>query len=1366
MIEELQSDALKANLSQTKIGTITIPAEHQWFLSISEKYWGIHKRMQEFFTELHHPYSNKKVVIDLLVYVSISDFWIYKDLDPTSRERAFKDILQIFDKLLKESLPDEFNKHLVYIYLDFFPNNYDSLAEFDSIPSLYIKILEENLDENLFSYLSNIGYFKNALGKAAENPKTKDEVLSFMRKLVQKNINFWETTTKFEQWYEENKSKMSHDYTKTVQSFGTIFFKDLWEKYDQADTFAALSDMIFTFSDVMNALRKKIDDFEKVTEQFCYIFYLLHLPGAVYQREYLLIELNKVIKRVSTDLNETQCMEAVDELFILFADFKKSNLNLILDSIQYLGKEIINTQNKKIIHHFEDELIKFGFIAPGVAYMTNDWELKVNPCHVKNIRVWLELIEYDPETMSKLLSALIIHLRIGGIFIFDTDFFQKDITKLLNSKVAPMYKQIKQLTRIFPVYFNEIGAEGHLRTVSTKVDEISFRNDKLIHFLRKQVHTEGNNSHIQITQEIIRFWYDLNKKRLKSILPPNVFDLVDVHSEWVVGVHEVLVKICENNHISLDDLLEKDKDEIAELIKNIQHDNSNDIERVSLIIELYQLLKEKYIFETNNISTILHRYHFIDSADVVLLEDYLDNNNHVEALKLIYSFMVKLNNIIFDPKKSEGWENVFYKRHIAFGIPSMYGYYKEEKFDALGLTFRLERIASILITNIIETINTEYFTIKTFKDIYAVMEYMREGLSLDGIYNQGFDSHLKMLKYSLTSGCFTIKQYINIFQFMEASLKEITNSYFIRPYEQLLQTIIPQYLTEKEKEENNLRKIIMQKSEIFYRELLSSAFIIQALDNLIGEILNNLRRQISVLSDSELQGIMSYDPELTVSPIYAETPNIDNQVFLGSKAYYLKTLFLKDYPVPPGFVLTTEIFRRLDSILKVPSLTNEINQLVKTNVAELERMTGKKYGDPSNPLLLSVRSGAAISMPGAMNTFLNVGLNDEITEKLSQMENFGWTSWDCYRRLLQTWGMSYGLDRNDFDQIIINFKQKYHVTQKLEFKPAMMREIAFAYKQLLIDNNIRFEEDPFEQLKTAIVSVFNSWDTPRAKVYRNHMQIANEWGTAVIVMKMIFGNLHLESGSGVVFTHDVHDTEDVINLTGDFSFISQGEDIVAGLVNTLPISENQRLKYYHNCEVSLESAYPKIYNKLRDIASQMIETHGFSHQEIEFTFETSQPEDLFILQTRNMNTTKKNVIEVFDIQKQEMIRVGGGIGIGNRVMNGLTVFDLGDVAKLKEKFPDQKAVLVRPDTVPDDIEIIFECEGLLTGKGGSTSHAAVTAAALGKIGVVNCNDMIVYEKEKKCVITGHEFHLFDPIAIDGANGIIYQGNYPIKIQEL
>jgi len=400
----------------------------------------------------------------------------------------------------------------------------------------------------------------------------------------------------------------------------------------------------------------------------------------------------------------------------------------------------------------------------------------------------------------------------------------------------------------------------------------------------------------------------------------------------------------------------------------------------------------------------------------------------------------------------------------------------------------------------------------------------------------------------------------------------------------------------------------------------------------------------SDLSRSDTQSMMSYVPDKIFSPLYVKTPAMDNQIFLGSKAFYLKKLYLWNYPVPPGFVITTEVFRILNSINKLPSLNNEFDDLIKFHISKLERISKLKFGDPKKPLLLSVRSGSTISMPGIMNTFLNVGLNDEITESLSKQKNYGWTSWDCYRRLIQTWGMSFGLERNDFDQIMVDYKKQYKVSKKIDFPPQTMREITYAYKKLLIDHGIHFESDPLLQIKQAIMSVFNSWNLSRAKAYREHMQVADEWGTAVMIQKMVFGNLHRESGSGVLFTHDTQDNVSGIKIVGDFSFLSQGEDIVAGLVNTLPISESQRLKYYRDSPFSLESVYPKIFNRLNKISQELIEIHDFGHQEIEFTFETSEPEDLYILQTRDMKIIKTENIKIFACPPKEMIRVGCGIG--------------------------------------------------------------------------------------------------------------------------
>ncbi|MDD4148719.1 MAG: PEP/pyruvate-binding domain-containing protein [Bacteroidales bacterium] len=1362
----IDSTALKANLEQLGEVKIVIPDEHLWFLNLSKDYWGIQKRTEEFLLEFHHPYPNREDIVENLNKLAIGDFWVYKKSSDSNK--AISIILGIFDTLLGEDLSDVLLKQLIYNYLNFFSTNETSFTHNEILFKDYIEILDKHFEDKYLSYIGNIRYFLKIFettDDTSTNPTIRQTVFQFLHKLILKNVNFWQETTNIEQWYKEKISVMSDNYWETINTLGKDFFEKYHNNVIKAETIQELRKSAFTFSDIIGAFRKKTDDFVKCTEQFCYIFYLLHLPGMVHHRDYLLLDLNNAIKKVAKEADEEQILKSIDELFTIFADFKKTHIALVLDSILTLSKEIINTNSNNLIHHLEYQMIRFGFVNPGISYLTDDWELKVNPNHIKNIRVWLEIIEYNPEMMKKLLSALIINLRIGGIFIFDTNLFQKDVTQLLNTNISPIYKQIKQLTRIFPVYFNEIGAEGVLRDVSTKIDEMSSRNDKLIHFLRKQIHTEGNNSHIQMTYRIITFWYDLEIKNLKKAVPQNVIDNIEIDSCWVQGVHEALTKVCRQNKLSLNDFLSIEDPQ--ELLNKTKHANKDDIKRLTLIIELYKLLVEKYSFETNNIIEIIKRHPFVNSEEISHLAALLEKEDNLEALSLIFSLMKKLNEIIFDPTHSEGWDNIYYKRHIAVGIPSMYGKYHEKKFEALGLTFRLERIASVLVSKIIKDFNTEYFTAKTLNDIFTVISLLREGLSLDGIYDQGFDSKLKMYQYSLKSGSFTISQYINLFEFMETGIKGITNKYFIRPYESLLEIIVPQYITEKKLGDPvELKKIILQKSEMFYRELLSSAFLIQSLDYFIGKVLTNLRKMIKSLSHDEVNSIMTYNPDLAFSPLYIEKPTVDNQVFIGSKAYYLKKLYLKGYPVPPGFVITTEIFRRINFIPKLSSLSNEIDNTIKSHVLQLEKMTGLKFGDPEKPLLLSVRSGAAMSMPGAMNTFLNVGLNDEICEILSKQPNFGWTSWDCYRRLLQTWGMSFGINRNEFDQIMLDYKQKYDISQKLGFSNKIMKEMAFSYKQLLVDHNISFESDPYLQLKQAIVSVFRSWSTDRAIVYRHHMQIDEEWGTAVTVQQMVFGNIHQESGSGVFFTRDIQDNTPTMHITGDFSFLSQGEDIVGGLINTLPMSERQRKRYYSKSEISLESVFPAIYQRLKEISKELIEIHGFGHQEIEFTFETSDPKDLYILQTRDMSTNQQNEIMVFDVPREKMHKVGSGIGIGKGVLSGLLVFDHEDVVNLKKHHPDKKAILVRPDTVPDDIAIIIECDGLLTGKGGATSHAAVTASALGKICIVNCVDLSVYEKQKKCDISGVEFNAFDGISIDGNNGNVFKGNYPIKIEEL
>lgn len=1364
MKTQIRSRALEVNLAQTREVEISIPENHRWFIDLSKQYTGIHKRSLDFFTELHHPFSNRSFIVDQMPGLFLSDFWFYQSL-PES-EKAFVIMCDVAGQLLKDPLGEKLAGKMVYTFLKFI-EQLTTDPEKNHLPvSVALAHLEKGMELNQMAYLINLGLFFTALKSLANREDTAQKVFGFTRTLISKNLDFWQSTTKIEEWYMSKEKIFGDRYRQNTDSLGIPFFREQYRKLDESGDWESLTRTSFTFTDIAVAFRRFTDTFDRAIERLHYLFLLLHLPGMDHQRDYLLWDLNKAIRDIRKELTEEEILISIDELFELFDEFREHHVGTVLDSVLTLGKEIMNSNNPRLIHHFEERLIRMGFVTPGVIYLTDNWQLHVDRNHVKCLRVWMELIEYSPEVMKKLLSALILNLRLGGIFIFDNDLFQRDVSRLLNSEIAPIYKRIKQLTRIFPVYFNEIGAEGELRDVTTTVDELSQRADRLIHFLRKQIHTEGNNSHIHITLEIMKFWHNLDIRGLKSIVPSDVLSMVDTEGPWVRGVHKVVDTLCQSAGVTVGQLSELDMRELEKMSEHLPAEHETDIQRVLLMIRLYKLLKEKYSFETINIAGVLSRYTFFTREEIEALSGHLDAMQHEEALRMIFNFMNRLNQVIFDPAVSQGWDNIYHKRHIAFGIPSMYGEYHEKKFEALGLTFRLEGIATILMERIISGLNTDYITARTLKDIYKILTMLRDGLELDGMQDQGFNSNLQMLQYSLTSGSFTIRQYLNIFQFMGESVKEIINHYFISPYDDLLKIILPRIFPEAVSDDGSKNSQFIHKhSEIFFRDLISSAFLIQELDNFISKVLGSLRNMADNFSSDDLRQIMSYDPDVMISPFNVPIAALDSQVFLGSKGYYLKTLFGKGFPVPPGFILTTEMFRRKDAILKHPSLRTEVDNLINQQVRELERITGKRYADPTNPLLLSVRSGSAISMPGAMNTFLNVGLNDDITEELSHQHNFGWTSWDCYRRLLQTWGMSYQIDRDVFDQIILDYKKVYNVTRKIDFPPAVMREIAFAYKKELTDRNIPFEPDPMKMLRQAVIAVFDSWDNARANVYRSHLQIAHEWGTAVIVQQMVFGNIHRDSGSGVVFTHDERDRMPGIHLTGDFSFLSQGEDIVAGLINTLPISERQREKYYAKCQISLESAYPKIYHRLNQLARELIEQHDFGHQEIEFTFETTEPQDLFILQVRDQTMSKPRKKTIFTTPASEMKKVGAGIGIGDQVLNGYIAFDMDDIRTINDKYGRGHCIMVRPDTVPDDIEMIIESDGLLTGRGGATSHAAVTAASLGKVCVVNCTDLQMNEKEKTCRISGHLFRAYDKIALDGAPGLIYKGHYPTQIQE-
>jgi pyruvate,orthophosphate dikinase len=429
----------------------------------------------------------------------------------------------------------------------------------------------------------------------------------------------------------------------------------------------------------------------------------------------------------------------------------------------------------------------------------------------------------------------------------------------------------------------------------------------------------------------------------------------------------------------------------------------------------------------------------------------------------------------------------------------------------------------------------------------------------------------------------------------------------------------------------------------------------------------------------------------------------------------------------------------------------------------VEKATGKTFGDPRNPLLLSVRSGAAISQPGMMDTLLDVGNNMKIAEGIASKTGNAWFAWDNYRRYLQCYGMACGMQRDDFDAVIKDWKNRVGIPYKRDFSGDQMKEVALTYRRLIRDAGIDILESPYEQLYMAIKTVLDSWESPKAKTYRKIMGISDDWGTAVTVQTMVYGNISRNSGSGVIFTHNPRWSGDTLKLWGDFTIGNQGEDVVAGLVRTNPISIFQQEIEMRETDITLETHFPEIYKALKDWAHDLIDNKKWSPQEMEFTFESNSVDKLYLLQTRNMTIRERKKVLTFDFEEQNKAAfLTHGIGVSGGAMSGRLVFSLAEIDQWRHKEPDTHLILARADTVPDDIREIHAADGLLTARGGLTSHAAVVAHRLGKTCVVGCGDLVCDEGEKQCAIGKSLMKSGDHISIDGQEGSVFKGLIKVK----
>jgi pyruvate,orthophosphate dikinase len=1383
-----KSRALEVNLADYRVDVRIDPR----YLPLQEamaRYYGLTESVNTFLTELSHPYKNWKFIVQECRKYALDYFHIFlkhdqgtevvgliidvfltagTDATADVRADAVDNLLLFIQKTVKDAEPDL--PRLAPV-LD---------AAFDRI---------EALPEAYFACIAG-GYY--SIKRLAELCfKAKLPAFGSLNRLVSRYLlytyTYWLHQDDPMTWFEAEAE------TEHLPVFDEIFADISHRKLtacrerlqilitgDAADSSGLLEKLLTlpTYREIVDIYKNMPMVLWKSSENITrrnhwkviFLFHIMNISGLSLIHEETLREINRTLSWLIGNESHRNIMRLIEKTFSILKyrtqEFPVTALNCTLN----MGQGVYKTDDSDLVNFFINSVIDLGFQTPMIGGVGNDWQIQANSAHIQNIRTWLALIELNPKWSNRLLSCLIIHLCLEGVFIKDTDLFPRDITQLLNSDIGPVYNLVKQLSRVFPAFFNDIGAEGELREISTRLDETTRRKDVLIHFLRKQSHVESSNQILGFMDAVLDFWKTGNKTVLAPFVPPNIYQQIELSGPFIDGVRRIMAQL-RHRGISLPVQLLTLRDvELKGMLDGLDGESSMDIERIQLMAAFYKLLHHKYRLDFIEINHHLDQLKASGFPDLNRLQKALEQPDIRKKAEMLIDYLTFLKQLILSPKVYDIREDIYKKRHITVDIPSMYGSYHEMKFDALGLTFRIESLLNVLFEELVQTIDLTLITHVTIHEISDLLTLFNRALKVDGIHSVEFERQQEFLSHSLQIRGFTFTQYLDIFKGFSQAVKNIIHDYFNNIHEENLTRIItatshrqvlPRFLPRDS--EMDPEKIAHRITEIFFRDQLVFSLGLQQLDQLLFRILNILFHQLNTLHPDQLRLLLQYDPSQTLTTLDQRGNFLPGIIFVGNKGLNLVKLMRFGLPVPPGFIITTEAFRCREVIEHYPPALENFRTQIVHHITAIEKMSGKTFGSTVNPLLLSVRSGASISQPGMMDTLLNVGINEGIAEGLAARTDNAWFAWDNYRRFLQCYGMAVGLERNHFDAIISDFKKRHGIPLKRGFTGDQMRTVALAYKESIADAGFPVLDDPMDQLYMTIDSVFKSWESDKAKAYRKIMGISDDWGTAVTIQAMVYGNLSRHSGTGVIFTHNPRWSGNLVRLWGDFTIGNQGEDVVSGLVNTLPISIFQQEVEMRNTDITLETHFPDIYAELKNWAIDLIEKKGWTPQEMEFTFESPAVKDLYILQTRDMAMRERKKSLAFAVEDMTSDRLlGNGIGVSGGAMTGRLVFTLEEIENWRTQEPETSLILVRGDTVPDDIREIFAADGLLTARGGLTSHAAVVAHRLGKTCVVGCGTLVCHEREKRCEFSDRMLMSGDAISIDGLEGSVYQGKIRIR----
>jgi pyruvate,orthophosphate dikinase len=1040
-------------------------------------------------------------------------------------------------------------------------------------------------------------------------------------------------------------------------------------------------------------------------------------------------------KLIDSGLTETceDLMKRISETAL------RSKEDILLDA--GVGFTILTAGNEGLLKLYKGMLMQIVIPAPGISgFSTETWAEVANPLHLERLGRFMDIVAMDTSAFREVLVHVICNLFIGGVFIPDDRIFQRRISSYLNSDTfSSTFLLNYLLLGKLPVYFNEVGATGRIRDYTTEID--AWGNDTVLYFLRKQVHVNASNYNIRLVGHIIESWVGNDPELLKGVVPDDVLGKADreLFRRYASVIRPFFgsIRVLEDGQLHLENLLKISEDGLREALEN--RDITGEIRsKIFYICRIYQEVVGKYSFASGGGGE--------KETDREMADTLRDCIGRAEGLK----------EIVTSSEKTEPEESLYFKRHIAFGIPSVMGSYNESKFNALGDLLRQEEKIRVIFESVAADMEKEAALSKDdLRSWISCLILSKDLFDLHELYN----FQVEELASIFSANRLRLSQIIDMLRIWQRELiwtVDFFHRTFHGPMMNILRIFPRDEMTEHLKGIGIEGKDFAEKAaDVVIRDIMNSVAGILELDGVLNSLLRTLNAHVAAGRDDEFE---MGDTEPDGKEFFGLDEIGDNKVMalaplLGGKAknlMYLQNLGLR---VPSGVVFTAL------KTAEYEKYTEEKDFLLalRKAVGRIEEQTGSVFGSAENPLFLSVRSGSYISMPGILSSILYCGMNDATLEAFTVMIGDARTAGDSRRRFIEHYGMvALGVEEESFQEIITGFLKKTGKEKREELDAGQLEELAGLYKDMLTSRGLEIPEDVYEQLRMSVKGVYHSWYSEKAFQFRKAMSVSEHWGTAVLIMQMVPGNTE-GAGASVFFTRKPFTMEK--KIYGDTRESATGDDLVHGRLTNRPISAEQAIEG----QKSLEEADPPLFLQHLQLAEKIEGAMKGLPQEVEATYvrRPGGERTIYVLQTRRMEFHRGFTKRFQDVCRMESSVIGRGVGVHGGALSGVATFasSAERIAKIRKE-TGLPVILLRHSASTDDVSVMPEIDAVITSAGGATSHASVLSQKFDLTAVVGCPDMKIMEDERGrpfAVIGSYIVKEGTFISLDGSTGLVYSG---------